>query len=219
MNVARSLERRLERLLEGVFSRVFSGRLHASEIAGRIAREADLARFQHASGPGTANSYTLTFNPADIDGDRAELADSLTQSFAEYAAEAGLRLVGPPSVKIVTDENLLPGQFLCHPEIVPGPSAVWARLIGHDQTLELTTNRAILGRSDEADVKVPVPEVSRSHALLWRAGGSAWIRDLGSANGTLVDGRPVNEGGVEVDTGSVVQLAGARYRFVKAADA
>jgi pSer/pThr/pTyr-binding forkhead associated (FHA) protein len=96
---------------------------------------------------------------------------------------------------------------------------VWARLIGHDQTLELTTNRAILGRSDEADVKVPVPEVSRSHALLWRAGGSAWIRDLGSANGTLVDGRPVNEGGVEVDTGSVVQLAGARYRFVKAADA
>jgi hypothetical protein len=89
MNVARSLERRLERLLEGVFSRVFSGRLHASEIAGRIAREADLARFQHASGPGTANSYTLTFNPADIGSDDAELADSLTQSFAEYAADVG----------------------------------------------------------------------------------------------------------------------------------
>jgi hypothetical protein len=219
MNVARSLERRLERLLEGVFSRVFSGRLHASEIAGRIAREADLARFHHPSGPGTANTYTLTFNPADIEGDRTELADSLTQSFAEYAAEAGLRLVGPPRVKIVADENVLPGQFLCHPEIVPGPSTAWARLIGHDHTLEVSTNRAILGRSDEADVKVPVPEVSRSHALLWRAGGSAWIRDLGSANGTLVDGRSVNEGEVELDTGSVVQLASARYRFVKAADA
>ena len=219
MNVARSLERRLERLLEGVFSRVFSGRLHASEIAGRIAREADLARFQHASGPGTANSYTLTFNPADIGSDDAELADSLTQSFAEYAAEAGLRLLGPPVVKIVTDEDVLPGQFLCYPEIVPGPSAVWARLIGQNQTLELRTNRAILGRSDEADVKVPVPEVSRNHALLWRAGGSAWIRDLDSANGTVVDGQPVRDSQVELNTGSVVQLAGARYRFVKASDA
>jgi len=219
MNVARSLERRLERLLEGVFSRVFSGRLHASEIAGRIAREADLARFEHASGPGTANSYTLTFNPSDIDGDDSELEASLTRSFAEYAAEAGLRLVGPPAVSIATDERVVPGQFLCHPEIVPGPEATWARLIGDNETLEVRPNRAILGRSDEADVRVPVPEVSRSHALLWRSGGSAWVKDLGSANGTAVDGQRVDSNQVELSTGSVLQLANARYRFVKAADA
>jgi hypothetical protein len=208
MNVARSLERRLERLLEGVFSRVFSGRLHASEIAARIAREADLARFEHVSGPGTANSYTLTFNPSDIDGEDSELEASLTRSFAEYAAEAGLRLVGPPAVSIATDER-----------VVPGPEATWARLIGNNETLEVRPNRAILGRADEADVRIPVPEVSRSHALLWRSGGSAWVKDLGSANGTAVDGHKVDSNKVELSTGSVLQLANARYRFVKAADA
>ncbi|MEX1038562.1 MAG: FhaA domain-containing protein [Acidimicrobiia bacterium] len=219
MKVARSLERRLERLLEGVFSRVFSGRLHASEIAGRIAREADLARFEHESGPGTANSYTLTFNPGDIDGTDSELEASLTRSFAEYAAEAGLRLVGPPRVAIVTDENVVTGQFLCHPEIVPGPEPAWARLVGDQGTLEVCPNRAILGRSDQADVRIAVPEVSRSHALLWRSGGTAWLKDLGSANGTVVDGRRVDSSQVELSTGSVLQLANARFRFVKAADA
>jgi hypothetical protein len=219
MKAARSLERRLERLLEGVFSRVFSGRLHAAEIAGRIAREADLARFEHASGPGTANSYTLTFNPSDIDGDDTELEASLTRSFAEYAAEAGLRLVGPPVVSVTTDERVVPGQFLCHPEIVPGPEAPWARLIGDNETLEVRPNRAILGRSSEADVKIPVPEVSRSHALIWRSGGSVWVKDLGSANGTAVDGYRIGTDQVELSTGSVLQVANARYRFVKAADA
>jgi pSer/pThr/pTyr-binding forkhead associated (FHA) protein len=61
--------------------------------------------------------------------------------------------------------------------------------------------------------------VSRSHALLWRSGGSAWVKDLGSANGTAVDGHRVDSNQVELSTGSVLQLANARYRFVKAADA
>ena len=30
------------------------------------------------------------------------------------------------------------------------------------------------------------PGVSRNHALIWREAGSAWIDDLGSANGTGV---------------------------------
>ncbi len=219
MNVARSLERRLERLLEGVFTRVFSGRLHASEVAGRIAREADLARFDHASGPGTANSYTLTFNPSDVDGDGSDLAISLTESFADYAAEAGLRLVGPPRVVIETDPKVLKGQFDCHPEIVPGQLTPWARLVGDSGTLEIAPNRAIIGRGEDADVQIPVAEVSRSHALVWRAEGTAWIIDLRSSNGTFVDGSRVGDQPVELGTGTVIQFATSRYRFVKAADA
>ena len=65
MSLARSLERRLERLFEGATGRVFSGRLHPSEMAGRIAREADLARYRHESGPATANRYVLTVSPED----------------------------------------------------------------------------------------------------------------------------------------------------------
>jgi hypothetical protein len=219
MNVARSLERQLERLLEGVFGRVFSGRLHASEIATRIAREADLARFQHPSGPATANYFTLTFNPKDIDDAASQMAAGLTDSFASYAAEAGLRLVGPPHVTVKVDESVAPGQFLCHLEIVPGEERPWARLTDAKSTYQVRFNRSIVGRSSEADVVVDYDDISRSHALVWRSGGSVHITDLGSANGTLVDGKPVGTEPVEISTGSVVQLGSRTFRFVEINDA
>ncbi len=219
MNLARSLERRLERLLEGVFGRVFSGRLHASEIAGRVAREADLTRFEHESGPATANQYTLTFNPVDIDNEDADLADSLTETFAEYIIESGLRLVGPPKVIVQTREDVLPGSFLCHPEIVPGQEEIWARLVGSTESYPIRHNRSMIGRSTETDVSIPADDVSRIHALVWRAEGAIWIKDLGSVNGTVVDGKGVGQTGVEISTGSTVRLGTQVFRFLQGADA
>lgn len=219
MNVARSLERRLERLLEGVFGRVFSGRLHSSEIATRIAREADLARFDHQSGPATANSFTLTFNPKDIEEGGAELARSLEESFQEYVIESGLRLVGPPTVRIHIDEEVLSGQFLCHLEVVPGDERPWARLVGQNETLSISANRSIVGRSAEADVATGADDVSRQHALIWRSEGTTWIRDLGSANGTFVDGNQVGSEAVPLSTGSTVRLSTRSYRFIQDANA
>lgn len=209
----------MERLLEGVFGRVFSGRLHASEIATRIAREADLARFDHASGPATANSFTLTFNPKDIEGVGEDLAESLAASFSEYVVESGLRLVGPPHVTIRIDDDVVPGQFLCHLEIVPGEEKPWARLAGNTDTLLLRSNRSVIGRSPEADVTIVVDDISRRHALIWRAEGSAWIQDLGSANGTLVDSIPVGAEPIALSTGSNVQLSSHRFRFLEGVDA
>lgn len=219
MNIARSLERRLERLLEGVFGRVFSGRLHASEIAGRVAREADLTRFEHESGPATANQYTLTFNPLDIDDQDPGLAESLTAAFAEYVAESGLRLVGPPRVIVRTREDVVPGSFLCHPEIVPGQEAVWARLVGRAEAYPIRHNRSLIGRSPEVDVIIPEDEISRRHALLWRAEGRFWIKDLGSSNGTVIDGMGVGQSPVELSTGSTVRLGSQTFRFLLGADA
>lgn len=219
MNVARGLERKLERLLEGVFGRVFSGRLHPSEIATRVAREADLARFEHASGPGTANYITLTFHPKDISGETPELATSLTDSFADYIVEAGLRLVGPPHVTIKIDESVVPGQFLCHLEIVPGEQRPWARLTGSDGTYQIRPNRAIIGRTTDADVALPFDDVSRGHALIWRSSGSTWVRDLGSSNGTAVDGTPLGKEQIAIDSGSTIKVSDHQFRFVEIIDA
>lgn len=219
MNVARTLERKLERLLEGVFGRVFSGRLHTSEIATRIAREADLARFNHVSGPATANYFTLTFNPKDIDDAGAQLAKTLTDSFGEYVTEAGLRLVGPPHVTVEVDESVLPGQFLCHLEVVPGEERPWARLTARRETYPVRANRSIVGRSSDADVVLDFDDISRSHTLLWRASGSTWVADLDSANGTTVDGQPVGSEPVSLSTGSTLRLASHSFRFVEIVDA
>jgi hypothetical protein len=216
MSLARSLERRLERLFEGATGRVFSGRLHPSEMATRIAREADLARYRHESGPATANRYLLTVSPADLDVDPTALEKKLELALADHAASVGLLFEGPPQVEIMASDQMAPGQFTCTPSVVPGPLPPWARLTGSGANMEIGANRVTLGRSDEADIVIPHDDVSRRHALIWRSEGKAWITDLGSSNGTSVDGSPVGERPVPLGNGSVISLAGHRYRFVGA---
>ena len=49
----------------------------------------------------------------------------------------------------------------------------------------------VLGRSLESDIAVVSPHVSRQHARLDLDDGQLMIEDLGSANGTVVNGRPM----------------------------
>jgi hypothetical protein len=215
VSLARSLERRLERLFEGTTGRVFSGRLHPTEIAGRIAREADLSRDRHESGPATANKYVLTVSPRDLDTDPSALERQLETALAEHAASTGLLFEGPPTVQVLTSDSIAPGQFKCVPSVEPGKLAPWARLTGSGSSLEIGANRVTIGRSDEADIVLPYDNVSRKHALIWRADGQVWVRDLGSANGTKVDGVAVGDRPLPLKSGAVVSVAGHRYRFVE----
>lgn len=215
MSVAKSLERRLERLIEGVAGRVFSGRLHPSELAGKLAREADFARFNHETGPATANLFIIGVHPRDLAVDATELERVLTEEMTAYTAEEGLRLEGPIQVKIKTSSNALPGRVTCHVEVLPGPPVVWAKLTTRDETLEIGRNRAFIGRSPEADVVVAHDDVSRRHALIYRERGQAWVRDLASANGTSVDGSLLGQEAVPISHGSVLDMASRRYRFTE----
>lgn len=214
MNVVRSLERRLERLLDGVIGRAFSGRLHPSEIAGRLAREADFARFDHPTGPATANAFTLTFNPGDLHDDRGDLEDDLANEMAAYAAEQGLRLEGPTTVSIDVDDRIPPGQTSCHVEVVPGPPTAWARLVSEEDEQSIGRNRVLIGRSPDADVIIEHDDVSRAHAVLWREGGVVFVRDLGSSNGTFVEGVRVGSDPVALEHGSSLGFSEHGYRFL-----
>ena len=214
MRIARELERRLERLFEGAAGRVFSGRVHPSELAARIAREADLAFFDHPTGPATANSYVVTMNPEDVAASQDELERKLGSTLSQYAAEKGLRLPGPAKVVITESEEVPTGQFTCLAEITGGTILPWARLVG-SQTYPLGPNRALIGRGDDTDVVIPHDDVSRHHALVWREQGRAWISDLGSANGTTIDGTAVVAEPTPLEHGSMLTLASRRFRFLE----
>lgn len=214
MNVVRSLERRLERLLDGFIGRAFSGRLHPSEIAGRLAREADFARFDHRTGPATANAFTLTVNPADLHGDRGDLEESLADEMMSYAADQGLRLEGPATVSIDIDDRIPPGQMGCHVEIVPGPPTPWSRLVSEDEAHSIGRNRVLVGRSPDADVVIDHDDVSRAHAVIWREGGVVFVRDLGSSNGTFVEGKRIGSEPVILEHGSSLGISEHGYRFL-----
>jgi hypothetical protein len=214
VRIARGLERRLERLLEGVAGRVFSGRVHPSELAERVAREADLARYVHLTGPATANAFTLTLNPRDVASNHDELELELGQALTDYAAEKGLRLAGPARIVIDESESVANGQLLCLAEVKEGPIPSWARLLGPD-TFPIGPNRALVGRGDDADLRIPFDDISRHHAVIWREQGRAWIADLESANGTTLDGTAVGVEPVPLEHGAMLTLAGHGFRFLE----
>jgi|GEM_PF-6394458 len=58
-------------------------------------------------------------------------------------------------------------------------------------TVILDQKRVIIGRSSEADIMILDPSVSSTHCLLFYKGGRFFIKDLGSKNGTFVNGEPV----------------------------
>ncbi|MEX2612260.1 MAG: DUF3662 and FHA domain-containing protein [Gaiellaceae bacterium] len=56
---------------------------------------------------------------------------------------------------------------------------------------EITSPQVVLGRSRACDVHVADVNVSRKHAELHQEGATYWIVDLGSTNGTVVNGKRI----------------------------
>jgi hypothetical protein len=75
--------------------------------------------------------------------------------------------------------------------------------------------RMLVGRAPNCDCVLPQNCVSRRHAQLWRDGERWYLRDLGSRNGTRVNGVRVIER-TEVRPGDRVNFGGAIYRLERA---
>ena len=57
----------------------------------------------------------------------------------------------------------------------------------------LTVGKTLVGRSEECDLRIPLPEISRKHSIVLVSNNSVAVRDLGSANGTYVNNKRVSE--------------------------
>lgn len=66
-----------------------------------------------------------------------------------------------------------------------------------------------VGRSATSDVRIDDTSVSGSHCELWVREESILVRDLGSTNGTYLDGQPVTEG--EIGWGQVLKIGGVEF--------
>jgi adenylate cyclase len=74
-------------------------------------------------------------------------------------------------------------------------------------SVEIAAGRTfVVGRADDCDLPIEDPTVSRRHAELDLAASGLRLRDLGSTNGTFVDGRRISE---------AVAAAGAEISFGK----
>jgi pSer/pThr/pTyr-binding forkhead associated (FHA) protein len=57
-------------------------------------------------------------------------------------------------------------------------------------------NAVSVGRSAENDIQIHDDHVSRNHLVVWKEGGRYLLKDLGSGNGTLVNGHRIPSGAI-----------------------
>ena len=83
---------------------------------------------------------------------------------------------------------------------------------GVRETRELADGTYLIGRGSSCRICFNAPEVSERHALLTVREGRALLEDLHSANGTYVNGEPVEQP-VSLDSGMVVQIGNCMMRL------
>ncbi|MCL6502034.1 MAG: FHA domain-containing protein [Pirellulales bacterium] len=107
---------------------------------------------------------------------------------------------------------------LNHTEPWDGPAGapvpyldVYPRDGGPPQRTLLEKLPLTIGRSETADLRLDSSQVSREHAVLLAVDGRVRIRDLGSTNGTFVNGQRVEQSWLA--EGDVIHVAGIQLVF------
>ncbi|MEJ5946743.1 DUF3662 and FHA domain-containing protein [Pseudokineococcus basanitobsidens] len=224
MGVLDRFEKRIERAVNGVFARAFKSEVQPVELASALRRETDTsAQVLSRDRTLVPNAFTIALGPGDHDRistwDDA-LGEELSDSVTEHARQQHYAFLGPVSVAFERDDELDTGVFRVRSARVRGsiaPATAAAATPEHPvldvdgSRYQLTGRATVVGRGSESDVVVDDPGVSRRHVEIRVDGGRASVRDLGSTNGTFLDGRKV-ESGPLVD-GAVITVGRTRITF------
>jgi hypothetical protein len=213
----KGFERRLERLVEGAFARAFKSSLRPVELGRRLIREMDDQRTVNVQGQVAApNHFTITLGSEDY-AQFAEIEESLVRALVEeartHAREESYIFMGPVEIKIRRDNDLGVGSFSLSARFKEGAGGTTggALVLPDGGRIELTGGPILIGRGTDAAVRVTDSSVSRRHAEVRPAGGGWALVDLGSTNGTRVNGMPVTER--KLEDGDVIAVGDATVRF------
>ena len=204
-------ERRLERLVEGVFAKAFRSGLQPVELGRRLAREMDLHRTVGVRGVIAPNHFEYQLSPSDAERFKSfeeALVRDLADAAREHAKDEGYGFLGPVTVELQVDPSLTSGMFHLAGEVREAPGgAVTGSLVQPDGArVGVGDDPVVIGRLAECDVVLADPNVSRRHAEVRRDGSGFVVVDLGSLNGTRVNGAKITErqlrDGDEITVGS-----------------
>jgi pSer/pThr/pTyr-binding forkhead associated (FHA) protein len=80
---------------------------------------------------------------------------------------------------------------------------------GERRSFSVVRNMTIIGRREDCDLRIPVTDVSRKHCRLVRTDDGIRIEDLGSSNGTHVNGQRVQES--DLNAGDIVGIGPVQF--------
>ena len=193
------------------------------ELAKRLIKEMDAGRTVGVSEVWAPNHFAFSLSAEDgarLEQAEAAMAAELKTVVLENASERGWGMVGPPEIEFLMDDKLRRGDFVCEASLVEGEQKVaptaaangYASLVVHEdgaeRTVALRGEAATIGRLPECEVILKDKGASRRHAQIKLKDGLATLTDLGSTNGTRLNGSMVQsralEDGDRITIGSTV---------------
>lgn len=216
VSILRQFEKRLEGIVEGFFARALpGGGVQPIELGKRMVRAMEEGKTTAASGAVfVPNEFTFRLAAKDFERlmqIRGTLKKELIAVARRAAAAENWKTVGPPEISLLQEPRQAAGTFginaefleSAQPEPEAGPQTQLIQMsldadaelvqIGKDTRVwPLSKETVVIGRGDWCDVMIPDPGVSRRHAEIRREGDEWVVLDLGSTNGTEINGKRVN---------------------------
>lgn len=204
MGILDNLERGLERVVNGAFAKTFRSGLQPVEITAALRRELDtkaavLSRDRIIA----PNRFVVLLSPSDFEqmssmGDT--LIDELTRLVAKHAATQHYQFAGGIKISLKQDPALAVGVVQVTSENVSG-SVTWVAVLEiAGKRYPINKSRTIIGRGTEADITVDDSGISRKHVEILWDGTRAQANDLGSTNGSKLNGHKLVSSALEADS-------------------
>lgn len=220
----------VERLMERVFTRATHSHLQPVEIGKRLVRCMDSEQSVGMDGVLVPNVYDVYLSAADyaqFEPARRSLAQNMETHLSRVARQKHYHLMSRPMVRLQVDKTLSRGDIRVVPHLQdveepeePAPqhtsilptlteSAVHRErptLTLDGQSHAVLRSPTTLGRLPDNDVVINDRRVSRHHAEIVQSGTRWLVRDMGSTNGTAVNGKVIKE--AVLKPGDLISLGG-----------
>ena len=223
------IEQACAAFIERTFAKTFPSDLEPAQIARKLVTTME-ARTRgddgHMLAPG---SYLVYVNPDDfarLAEHRAYLEREWAELLRDMAARVGVYFFdGGPNVEMVSRESIPSGlaDVAVASDVtisIPNAPAVTPPKRFHLRMMKgvpaygvyFVDKSATIGRSEESDIFLVDPSVSRNHAVLEISGIAVEVEDLNSTNGTFVNGERIT-GKRRVVSGDVLTFGNTQMRL------
>lgn len=215
MGILDNVERGLERAVNGAFARTFRSGVQPVEIASALKRELDIgAVIVDRDRVLAPNRFTVRVAPKDADRLQA-LGETLEQELrgvvVKHAKQQNYQLLGDPDVEIRSDGSLTVGVLEIDASRVEG-SVDWVAVIDVDGARhELRRGTTTVGRGSDCSIRITDNAASRKHLEIIWDGAAGIARDLGSTNGSKINGQRFRE--ASLAPGIIITIGQTALRF------
>ncbi|MFT4052431.1 MAG: DUF3662 and FHA domain-containing protein [Microbacterium sp.] len=215
MGLLDSFEKGLERAVNSAFAKSFRSGIQPVEIAAALRTEMDAkAAVVSRDRILAPNAFEVRLAPADAERMHAlgsTLDEELHALVQKHAKAQGFSFAGPVTITLTGDANLSTGTLRVASQTATG-TVSWRGVVDVEgKRHPLIKSRTVIGRGSDADITIADAGTSRRHVEILWDGERAMVRDLGSTNGTQLDGRRITEAALPPD--SVVTIGRTDIAF------